>query len=70
MDTEQLQLDLEGITGQRAIDAGETMVLVLARLDRVANASDTPIKLKHYLSQRSYVKALAWLADPTIPHQL
>jgi len=70
MDTEQLKSDLECITGQRAMDAGETMILVLARLDAAAEAVDLPIKLKHYLSQRSYMKALAWLEDPSIPHKV
>jgi hypothetical protein len=69
MDTELLKTDLERITGQRALEAGETMVQVLARLDASVNASHTPVGLKHYLYKRSYVKALAWLEDPSIPHQ-
>lgn len=68
MDTEQLKRDLAAITGQRAIEAGETMTQILARLDAIAKTSHTPEKLQHYLSKRSYVKAIAWLEDPSTPH--
>ena len=70
MDMEQLQSDLELITGQRKLEGGDTMLQVLGRLDLNTNATHVPARLKHYLSQRSYVKALAWLKDPSIPHQL
>lgn len=68
MDTESLQLDLEYITQARALPEGETLGQVLTRLDTVAKDPNLHERLQHYLSKRSYVKALAWLADPNIPH--
>jgi len=63
-----MKIDLECITGQRGLEEGETMAQVLARLDAIAKSSPIPERLEHYLSKRSYVKALAWLADPATPH--
>lgn len=68
MTFEQLKADLECITGKRTIQATETMVQVLARLDEMAKSLDAPEQLQHYLSKRSYVKALAWIEDPSSPH--
>jgi hypothetical protein len=68
MTMEQLKSDLECITGKRTIEPTETMAQVLARLDEMAKSVDTPERLKHYLSKRSYVKALAWIEDPSTPH--
>ena len=68
MAMEQLKIDLECITGKRTIESTETMAQVLARLDEMAKTVDAPERLKHYLSKRSYVKALAWIEDPSIPH--
>ena len=68
MTMEQLKSDLEYITGKRTIEATQTMVQVLARLDEVAKSIDVPERLRHYLSKRSYVKALALLEDPSSPH--
>ena len=70
MTMEQLKSDLECITGKRTIEATQTMVQVLARLDEVAKSIDAPERLQHYLSKRSYVKALAWMEDPSSPHHL
>lgn len=66
---EQLKSDLECITGKRRIEAAETMAQVLARLDKMAKSTDAPGRLQHYLSKRSYVKALAWIEDPSSPHR-
>jgi len=68
MTMEQLKSDLECITGKRTIESTETMAQVLARLDEMAKYVDAPERLKHYLSKRSYVKALAWIEDPSTPH--
>lgn len=70
METESLKADLERITGARAIDDGEKMSHVLARLDAIARGEDIPERLSHYLSKRSYVKAIAWIEDPSTPHRL
>ena len=67
---EQLKSDLERITGKQTIEATENMSQILARLDEVVNDTDAPERLKHYLSRRSYVKALAWIEDPSIPHHI
>jgi hypothetical protein len=68
MTMEQLKSDLECITGKRTIESTETMAQVLARLDEMAKSIDAPERLQHYLSKRSYVKALAWIKDPSTPH--
>ena len=68
MTIEQLKSDLECITGKRTIESTETMAQVLARLDEMAKSVDAPERLRHYLSKRSYVKALAWTEDPSTPH--
>ncbi len=70
MDTEQIKSDLECITGQRSIEAGDSMTEVLQRLDVCGQSALTPDRLQHYLTKRSYVKALAWLEDPSTPHTL
>lgn len=69
MDIETLKEDLERITGGRVIDPGEKMSEVLARLDAHGQSAEAPERLKHYLSRRSYVKALAWLDNPETPHR-
>jgi hypothetical protein len=68
MDRTQVKLDLECITQQRPIVAGETMADVLKRLDAVAREPELPHRMQHYLSQRSYLKALEWLDHPEAPH--
>ncbi len=70
MTMEQLKSDLECITGKRTIEATETTAQVLARLDEIAKSIDAPERLQHYLSRRSYVKALAWIEDPSAPHHV
>lgn len=70
MDANQIRADLECIVGKRAINEDEVMTDVLGRLDAQAQTSDLPERLQHYLSKRSYIKALAWLDDPELPHQV
>ena len=70
MDIDLLRLDLERITQKGALPEGETFVDVLKRLDELAQNPDIPGRLEHYLSKRSYEKALAWLDDPEEPHQM
>ena len=69
MDYEQLKIDLERISGKREMQSGETMVEVLERLDSSTQSDRIPSQLKHYLVQRSYVKALNFINDPYVPHQ-
>ncbi|MEN8663243.1 MAG: hypothetical protein ACN4GF_00155 [Lentimonas sp.] len=68
MDREQVKIDLQCIAQKQALRSGETMADVLRRLDSVAGERDLPARLQHYLSQRSYIKALEWLENPEIPH--
>ncbi len=70
MDVELLRLDLERITQKRALSDGESLVNVLQRLDELARTPNIPDRLEHYLSKRSYEKALAWLDDPEQPHRM
>ena len=70
MDFEQLKIDLKRIIGKCEMLSGETMVQVLERLDNSAQSDSTPPQLKHYLVQRSYVKALDCIDDPSTPHQV
>ena len=65
----QIRVDLECITGQRKPSAGEGLRDVLARLDELTSREDLPERLHHYLSRRSYVKALEWLDNPDMPHR-
>jgi len=69
MDMEQLRRDLETVTGARAPSSGESLASVLARLDQLSQSPEMPPRLQHYVSRRSYVKALAWLDDPSTPHE-
>lgn len=70
MEFEQLRIYLEQVTQKRPISEGESMVQVLAFLDAFAKQSGVPNRLQHYLTQRSYLKALHWLDNPEAPHQV
>ena len=64
-----LRENLERVIGRRNLAEGETIRISLSRLDEIAAQEDLPERLVHYLSRRSYVKALEWLDNPDIPHQ-
>lgn len=68
MDEDQLKLDLEYITQARDLPEGETLRTVLARLDTCSQSPDLHDRLEHYLTKRSYAKALTWLDNPDSPH--
>ena len=68
MDQDALKLDLEYITQVRPLSANESFAQVLGRVDAIAQQASLPDRLQHYLSQRSYVKALVWLDNPDSPH--
>jgi len=68
MSYESLRADLEYITRQRPLPEEDTMLKLLNRLDQLAETPNLPKQLAHYLSKRSYVKALAWLDNPETPH--
>ena len=70
MNFEQLKIDLQRISGKCEMQSGETLVQVLERIDSNAESDSIPPQLKHYLVQRSYVKALDCIDDPAAPHQV
>jgi len=70
MNFEQLKIDLQRIVGKREMKSRETMAQVLERLDSSARSDSTPPQLKHYLVQRSYVKALHFINDPSASLQV
>jgi len=68
MDKDRLKLDLEYITLARALPEAESLGVVLARLDAYAKTPGLPDRMLHYLTKRSYAKALNWLENPDTPH--
>lgn len=70
MDIEQITMDLHCVCGQREMKSEDSIKDVLARLDASARSEDFSAQLKHYLAQRSYMKALAWIKDSSTPRQL
>ena len=62
-----LRMDLELVTQKRSLQVGDSLAEVLKRLDEL-ELEDFPERLQHYLSQRSYNKALIWLDNPDTPH--
>lgn len=70
MEAEKLKPDLESIIGKRPLQAGESMLDVMGRLDAEAKSSQVSERLRHYLERRSYVKALEFINDPSKPHKL
>tara|TARA_B110000285_G_scaffold148890_1_gene166209 strand:+ start:1414 stop:1668 length:255 start_codon:yes stop_codon:yes gene_type:complete len=68
MDHDQLRMDLEYITQVRDLPAEESLRSVLARLDACAQTPGLHDRLEHYLTKRSYAKALVWLDNPDSPH--
>jgi hypothetical protein len=68
MDRDRLKLDLEYVAQVRELPEGESLRTVLARLDADAKAPDLDSRLEHFLTKRSYAKALAWVDNPETPH--
>lgn len=66
---DSIKADLEIVTQLVSVPEGDSLVMALRRLDAVAKESALPAQLQHYLLRRSYVKALAWLENPELPHQ-
>jgi len=68
MEHEQVRRDLEYLTKRRELPEGESFAAALKRLDELARSPELDARFAHFLSRRSYVKALAWLENPEIPH--
>ncbi|CAI8359737.1 MAG: Uncharacterised protein [Opitutia bacterium UBA7350] len=66
---DQLKADLEIITQVAPLPDGEPLFEVLRRLDQAVEEDSLPSQLEHYLSRRSYLKALAWLENPELTHE-
>lgn len=69
MEFESVRSDLRVVTQQQDLAAGDTFGLVLQRLDAFAEGPDIPERFHHYLTRRSYIKALEWLDNPEMPHK-
>lgn len=65
-----LRDNLEYITQQKSLPPGLTIKDVLSSLDAASKEPDLPERLEHYLSKRSYVKALEWIDNPDLPHSV
>jgi len=70
MNRELIRDDLRLATGEMQPPAGQTLRDALARLDAWAQKDDLPGDFAHYLSRRSYVKALEWLEHPDMHHRV
>jgi len=68
-DLEAIRTDLQYVTGQRALPSNSTLGTILKRLDAYSEERELSPQFLHYLSRRSYVKALHWLDHPDSPHE-
>ena len=66
----ELRENLMWVTGQKQLPGDRSFTEVLAWLDTFSHDREVPERLAHYLSRRSYVKALEWLEDPDTPHRV
>ncbi|MFU8848349.1 MAG: hypothetical protein ACNA77_06485 [Opitutales bacterium] len=69
MNRAQLQQNLKIATGLEKPENGRTIREVLADLDGLSRDATVSRDLAHYLSRRSYLKALEWLEHPDMPHK-
>lgn len=69
MNHELLRTNLKIATGAQRPENGATIRETLALLDQFARDEAMPGDLAHYLSRRSYVKALDWLDQADMPHR-
>lgn len=65
-----LREHLEWVTAQKKPPEDVSLTEILSQLDRYTATAKLPERLHHYLTRRSYLKALEWLDDPDIPHRL
>ena len=68
MNLTELHTYLKIATGAQAPSEHMTIRDALKHLDAIAAEPDLPKDLAHYLSRRSYVKALEWLDNPDMLH--
>ena len=70
MKTDEIRDFLKIATGAKPPAEGLTVREALSRLDALSKDESLPADLLHYLSRRSYVKALEYLDNPDMPHRL
>lgn len=63
-------MNLQCVVGQSEVPEGKTLVDVLGELDEARQSSGLPAQFVHYLERRSYQKALAWLDNPEMKHEV
>jgi hypothetical protein len=69
MEKDEIRTFLQVATGAEPPREGLTIQEALSRLDAISRDESLPGDLAHYLSRRSYVKALEWLDNPDMPHR-
>jgi len=69
MNKEELRLSLQVATGAESPREGLSIGEALRQLDAISKEASVPGDLAHYLSRRSYVKALEWLDNPDMSHK-
>jgi len=70
MKTDQIRTLLKVATGAEPPREELTIPGALSQLDAIAREGSLPRDLAHYLSRRSYVKALEWLENRDMPHEV
>lgn len=69
MKTDEIREHLKIVTGVVKPAPGVTIHDALKRLDEISKEEGLSADLAHYLSRRSYMKALEWLDHPDMPHR-
>ena len=69
MNIDNIRWDLECLVSKRPLAQNDSLVCLLQRLDVASKSPNLHEQLKHYLSKRSYVKAIEWLDNPDMPHR-
>lgn len=70
MDIDQIRTLLKVATGAAPPREDLTIPKALSQLDAISREETLPRDLAHYLSRRSYMKALEWLENPDMPHEV
>ena len=63
MDTKNLEKDINLLIKGISNGDSEEYIKILNRVDEIVNTGNLPSKLSHYLSKRSYIKAIEFLKE-------